>query len=71
MTNNILNEMTLDNCRGKCFLSPQTGPSRANFSNPPYFDQFEKLFSDGRTTQNMIGFVGMDSYPVMKGLRNI
>jgi hypothetical protein len=69
MTNNLLNEMMLDNCRGKCFLSPQTGPSRANFANPLHFDQFDKLYGDRRTTQNMIGFVGVDSYPADNGLK--
>jgi hypothetical protein len=43
MTNNLLNEVMLDNCRGTYFLSPQAGPSRYIFANPPHFDQFEKL----------------------------
>ena len=53
MTNTLLHEMTLDNCSGKCFLLPQTGPSWHNFANPPHFDQFDKLYGDRRTTQNM------------------
>ena len=33
MTNNLLNEMMLDNSSGTYFLSPQTGPSKVNASS--------------------------------------
>ena len=68
MTNNLLHKMTLDNRSGKYFLLPQTGSSQHNFANPPYFGQFDKLYGDRWTTQNLIGFVGMDTYPAGNGL---
>ena len=65
MTNNLLNEITLDNCCGTYFLWHQAGPSRYMFVNPSHFYQFEKRSSDRQTTQNIIDFVGVDSYPAV------
>ena len=61
--------MTLDNSSGMYFLSPQSGPSQYIFANPSHFDQFDMLYGDRWTTQSMIGFLGVDSYPAGNGLK--
>ena len=66
MTNNLLNEITLDNSSGMYILSAQTDPSQYIFANPSHFDQFDKLYSDRQTTQNMIG---VDFYLTGNGLK--
>jgi hypothetical protein len=56
-------------CCGTYFLSLHAGPSWYIFANPPHFDQIDMLYGDRRTTQNRIGFVGVDSYPAVNGLK--
>jgi hypothetical protein len=68
MTNYLLNEMTLDNCRGTYFLSPQAGPSRYIFANPPHFDQFEKLLVIEERHKTWAVNMGIDAHPAIKGL---